>query len=89
MQYKVIALSVHSDKLGKILNSGDIVSDDMFHEGHAAELVNGGFLEPVAVNKQGPLKPFDGTNDAPVEDPFQPESQDKPADAGLKQTKKK
>jgi hypothetical protein len=44
-QYQVIALSVGSDKTGKIYNAGDILPQDAFHDGHAEKLVDEGFLK--------------------------------------------
>ena len=45
-QYKVIALSVGGSR-NRIFNSGDIVTDACFHDGHAAKLVTLGFLEEI------------------------------------------
>lgn len=45
MQHRIKALSVHSEKLQRVLNSGDIVTEDMFPTGHFAELIADGAIE--------------------------------------------
>lgn len=52
-KYKVIALSVGA-KNNKIFKSGDIVTADAFHEGHADKLVEQGFLELVVEKAEAP-----------------------------------
>jgi hypothetical protein len=53
-KYKVIALSVHSEKTQSIMKSNDIVDADAFPEGHAEKLVEQGFLEPYNGEEAAP-----------------------------------
>ena len=49
-EYIVIALSVGGLN-NKIFNSGDIVNDKQFVQGHAEKLVEQGFLTPLHIAK--------------------------------------
>jgi hypothetical protein len=52
--YKVIALSVHSDKVQHIFNSGDVITDEQLHEGQGPKLVADGFLEEISSEPPAP-----------------------------------
>lgn len=54
-EYKVIALSVGGLN-NKIFNSGDIVNDKQFVQGHAEKLVEQGFLKPLHHTKEVEVK---------------------------------
>ena len=46
-QYTVIALSVHSDKIQRVFNAGDVISEEMLHESAIPELIAGGFIAEI------------------------------------------
>ena len=54
-EYIVIALSVGGLN-NKIFNSGDIVNENQFVQGHAEKLVAQGFLEPLQTTKDIEVK---------------------------------
>lgn len=59
-QYRVKALSFHSDKTQKVYNAGDILPADILHDGVADKAVADGFLEEYH-GKKGEHADSEGT----------------------------
>ena len=60
-QYKVIALSVHLDKVQRIFETGDIINSDILLDGQAEQLIEGGFIVEVTAAQETEAEEVKGT----------------------------